>query len=193
MFWYEDIGFRPIEARDLEGIRELRNDPSTWMYLTSARQIGEGEQQKWFGQISDNSRIKYYAVVLCDRHDEAPILWESDFIGIIRTDEIDNENRSMRIGCDIIPKYRGKGFGSKVYAAMFKYFFDQLNYHRLWLLVLDTNLVAVKLYENAGMKPEGIQRQAVWRDGAWHNYMMMSILQGEYHELRLRRRAGNER
>jgi RimJ/RimL family protein N-acetyltransferase len=169
---YRDQGLtiRTIEDSDLEAMRALRNDPSTWMQLTDVSFLDAEGQRAWFQRIRTAGDRKYY--VVCD--DEHP------FIGIVRTDEIDQRNRSIRIGADIAPALRGKGYASRLYALLKRFCFDVLNMHRVWLAVLDTNTVARALYEKQGFVEEGRYRSAIFRDGAWHDYVIMSVLEEEY-------------
>lgn len=178
MFWYKDIGFRPVEKRDIEEIRRLRNEPSTWIFLTDVTQINSEMQEKWFEGMS-KSKDKAYFSIFKEKKD-FPISYEGDFLGIIRMDQIDQNNRSIRVGCDIVPSERGKGYGTKAFEAILKFCFDHMGMHRLWLCTLENNEVAKKLYKNSGLKEEGRHRQAIWRDGRWHDLIIMSILEDEY-------------
>lgn len=170
MFEYKGVCLRSIERQDIEILRQMRNDPDTWYYLGSPVLLTENDQLKWFESLyrsNNNQFFVYYNDV-------------SDLIGLIRMDEIDDLNRSIRIGGDVLPEFRGRGFGTKMYELMFKYCFDYLNKYRVWLLVLDMNERARCLYEKMGMLVEGKQRQAVFRDGRYCDYIMMSILESEY-------------
>lgn len=172
MFHYDGLTLRTVEERDLEQMRSLRNDPSTWTMLTDVGFIDADAQRQWFQRVRLASDRRYYTI--CDE--------TYDFIGIVRTDEIDRMNRSMRIGADVVPKLRGKGYGSRIYRLLKKYCFDFLNMHRVWLAVLATNEVALKLYEKQGFIVEGRYREAIFRDGAYHDYVIMSILEQDYRE-----------
>ena len=170
LFTYQGISIRVVEQHDLEKMRALRNDPSTWIYLTDVHFVSAPAQERWFIKVSESADRKYFVI-----RDE-----EHEFIGIVRCDEIDHLNRSMRIGCDIVPQLRGHGYGSRVYELLFKYCFDFLNMHRLWLLVIDTNQVAIRLYTKSGFREEGRYRESLFRDGHYHDYIVMSILEDEY-------------
>jgi diamine N-acetyltransferase len=52
--------------------------------------------------------------------------------------------------------------------------------NRLWLLVLENNEPAKNLYKKMGFVNEGVQRQAIFKEGQYHDYIMMSLLRGEY-------------
>lgn len=170
MFQYQGIGFRVVEERDLERIRALRNDPSTWMNLTDISSISADGQKEWFRTINRRNDRGYFVVF-----DQT-----CDFIGIVRMDEIDHVNRSIRVGADVVPEQRGRGYGRKIYIAIKKYCFDFLNMHRVWLAVLSSNERATRLYQGQGFKVEGRYREAIFRDGKYLDYILMSILEEEY-------------
>lgn len=180
MFYHDGIGFRPVEERDLEKIRVLRNDPTTWAYLTDINHVTPEAQADWFRRIRMSKDKTYFTVFKEEYDPHVPIAYEGDFLGIIRMDEIDQANRSARIGADIDPACRGQGYGTKTYKALLKYCFDFLNMHRVWLCVLDSNEIGKRLYANAGFKVEGKYREAIFRDGTYHDYIVMSILESEY-------------
>lgn len=170
MFCYEGICLRALEKKDIEFVRRLRNDPTTWIYLTDSTILDSRTQQRWYGSLAGQEKRKYF-VLFDSRH---------SFLGIIRFDEIDMQNRSMRVGCDIVPKLRGRGYGRKALSLIKKYCFDYLNMHRIWLAVLDNNKVASALYKKQGFIEEGRYRKAIFKDGKYRDYIIMSILEEEY-------------
>ena len=170
MFEYAGVCIRPVEESDLEQMVKLRADSLVWTNLGNIEMISLRQQKEWFERMLSNPIARYY--ILCSE--------EIDFIGIVRTDEIDYINCSIRVGGDILPEYQGQGYGTRMYILLKKYCFDYLNMNRMWLLVLETNEVAIRLYRKAGFEEEGRQRQAVYRDGRYINYIMMSLLKSEY-------------
>lgn len=172
-FSHEGISLRPVEAGDLDQIRELRNDELTWIHLTDPRPISQADQAAWLGSLGLKSG-KFYFVAFDDRN---------PFIGMIRMDEYDALNRSIRVGADVVPGLRRMGHGTHIYRAIKKYCFDVLNCHRVWLQVLETNEVAIKLYRKAGFSQEGLLREAVFRNGVYVDYKVMSIIEQEYRRL----------
>ena len=171
MFGHEEISMRPIEAQDLEKVRKLRNEQSTWQYLSDASLISESMQHQWFDNLTRTLDERYYTIEKKKG---------GTFLGVIRTDQIDFKNRSIRVGCDIILSERGKGFGTMAFQMILRYFFIYNSFHRIWLCVLENNEIAKKLYINVGFKEEGKLREAIWREGKWKDYIVMSILEDEY-------------
>lgn len=168
-FEHGGIRFRSIREEDLPFIQELRNDPSTWMHLGDPRPLKPGLQKKWLESLDSSSDRFYY---VAENGTGLPI-------GLVRMDEYDPVNRSIRVGADVVPAQRRKHYGLAIYQAIKQYGFSHLGLHRIWLLVLATNAAARALYKAVGFLTEGTLRQAVFRNGRWVDYVSMSILEGE--------------
>jgi RimJ/RimL family protein N-acetyltransferase len=172
-FEHDGLKLRPVEEQDLEAIRQLRNDGTTWINLTDPRPLTAADQKTWLDSLNLRSG-RFYFVAYDPLH---------PFIGLVRMDEYDAQNRSLRVGADVQPELRGKGFGTAIYRTILKYGFDHLNLHRIWLAVLESNIRAIRLYEKQGFLLEGRLREAVFRDGRYVDYLLMSILDMEYRKL----------
>lgn len=166
-FQHSGIVFRDVSEQDLPFIMKVRNDFSTWTNLGDPRILKPGLQKKWLEGLG-NSSDRLYFVASSKEHPQ---------IGLVRMDEYDLVNRSIRVGTDVSPDLRRQGFGDRIFSAMESYAFDYLGLHRVWLLVLDSNKAARKLYTKRGFQVEGRMRQAVFRAGAWRDYISMSLLE----------------
>lgn len=170
MYIHDDVYIRSIEEKDLAFLAGCRNDPVTWLYLGTFDFTNMVKQKTWWETSStDKSQGNF---VFCKLDGEK--------IGFVRMDELDHMNKSIRVGGDIHPEYRGKGYGTKMYKLILDYCFNQLNMNRVWLFVLDFNVTARTLYDKIGFKEEGRQREAIFRGGKYHDYIMMSILRSEW-------------
>lgn len=172
MFEYEGVRIRPIEPADLSLMVRLRSEPGVWENLGSIEMISEHRQKLWYEKIATDPSARYY--IYCTQ--------SIPFIGIVRMDELDFINHSVRVGGDILPEHQGKKYGTRLYTLLKKYCFDYLNLNRMWLLVLETNEIAIRLYRNSGFVEEGRQRQGIYRNGRYLDYIMMSILRSEFRE-----------
>ena len=56
----------------------------------------------------------------------------------------------------------------------------EMGAHRFWLDVFVSNERARHLYASLGFQADGVLREAVKRDGAFHSLILMSILKREY-------------
>lgn len=164
---------RILERDDIEPARLLHNEHSTLLMLTDVEHVSQAQQESWFQSVSLSRSSRRYAV----REKVS-----NDFVGVFRVDHLDFKNRSVMVGLDIVPRHRGKGFAPEVYQWFLAYFFQQLGMHRVSLKVLDDNGKARKLYERLGFREEGRERDALFREGRFHDYICMSLLDSEYRE-----------
>lgn len=91
----------------------------------------------------------------------------------------DDENKSLEFR-RIVVNEKGKGIGRACLQLVKKYCFEQLNYHRIWLDVFDFNYRALHLYKSEGFVEEGKLVESVYREGQFHNLLILSMLQCEY-------------
>ncbi len=169
MITHQAYWLRPVEETDLDWLKELRNHESTWSQLGHFIMLNDVRQRHWFESLSARSDVEY---LIFGHH--------KDRLGLIRLTDIDRINRSACVGGDIHPAHRGKGHAVIMYRLIFRLCFEEWGLHRLWLLVLDTNEVAKHVYTKLGFIEEGKQRQAIFRNGQFIDYLMMSILESEY-------------
>ena len=76
--------------------------------------------------------------------------------------------------------YWNKGVGTKVTQEILAYGFNSLQLNRIMLTVSDLNYGGVKAYQKAGFTIEGKMREACYRNGKYHDKIIMSVLQSEY-------------
>jgi UDP-4-amino-4,6-dideoxy-N-acetyl-beta-L-altrosamine N-acetyltransferase len=174
MFEHQGVTIRPIEDSDLVDMLRLRADMRVWTNLGDISMISRRAQEQWFSGLQNDPKRRYF--VLCSE--------KHSFIGLVRLDEIDWIDRSVRVGGDILPDFHHQGYGTKMFELIKKYCFNYLNMNRLWLFVLETNEVALRLYSKSGFVEEGRQRQAIFRDGRYYDYIMMSLLRHEIGQVR---------
>ena len=74
----------------------------------------------------------------------------------------------------------GKGYGTEVTRLIVHYGFATLNLHRIMLTVSNLNSGGVTAYTRAGFQQEGVMRQACYRDGMYHDKIVMAILRPEW-------------
>ncbi|MGK9477938.1 GNAT family N-acetyltransferase [Melioribacter sp. OK-6-Me] len=172
MFIYQDLSFRVIEKEDLEILRKLHNDPSTWMNLLNIDFIDEEDQIEWWKNLHKKKNDQRYVICFAEKPEE--------IIGRLRIQNINWLHKNCEIGLDILPEYRGKGFGKKSYEMVLEFLFNHYNMHMVYLKVADFNPNAKKLYEKVGFKETGRLPQFYFRHGKYWDYIIMSMLKDEY-------------
>jgi RimJ/RimL family protein N-acetyltransferase len=102
-------------------------------------------------------------------------------IGFVALHSIEWNNRAALLAIGIGEReYRGKGYGSETLRLVLRHAFGELNLLRVGLDVISDNAAAIRAYERAGFAHEGAMRQAVLRDGRYHDRLVMGILREEW-------------
>ncbi|KJA18475.1 hypothetical protein HYPSUDRAFT_89962 [Hypholoma sublateritium FD-334 SS-4] len=94
------------------------------------------------------------------------------------------QNLDGSISIALAKDWWGKGYGTEIMEWLIAYSFTSLGLRRLSLKVFASNPGAIALYEHVGFKHEGRQREAVWKEGKWVDFLMMGMLSREYQSLR---------
>jgi ribosomal-protein-alanine N-acetyltransferase len=173
----EEIWIKPTELADVPAIVALRNDPSTLLHLHDMNQYNAATTEHWLRTLPASS--KRYSVFLWQNSPRMPVE-TGEFIGLVRIDRIDSVNRNCAVGLDLVGAYRGRGLSAKVYAWLLDYLFHQFNMHMVYLEVLASNERAIHVYERIGFHIDGRLRQKVFRNGAYEDSILMSLLRSEY-------------
>lgn len=165
------LSYRPLTQKDLEWARQLHNDPEVLVMLTDPRKVSEDQQKAWFKSLQKSLTSERILVSMKD----IPI-------GLIRIDQLDFVNNSVCLGLDIVKTHRGQGLAPGIYKTAMNVLFNSkdLRMHRVWLLVAEYNMRARRLYKKLGFSQEGVLKDAIFRNGEYHNYISMSILKDEY-------------
>jgi RimJ/RimL family protein N-acetyltransferase len=80
----------------------------------------------------------------------------------------------------IVVRTPNQGVGKQLLTEAADRAFREHSAHRLFLDVFVTNDRARHVYENFGFRKEGIMRDVIYRDGAYHSLVLMSLLETEY-------------
>jgi RimJ/RimL family protein N-acetyltransferase len=109
-------------------------------------------------------------------------LREADLcIGTAGVINVDWRNRSGELGIVIgNPSYLGKGYGKESVDLLLGFSFNELNLHRVGLQVFDFNQRAIHSYLKSGFVEEGRLREAFFREGDYHDIVLMGITEEEF-------------
>ena len=90
------------------------------------------------------------------------------------------ENRSASLGIALGDKdCWGGGYGTDTMRVACRFGFEMMNLNRIHLDVYPENERAVHCYEKVGFVIEGRTRDAMFKHGAYHDLVLMSVLAGE--------------
>lgn len=104
-------------------------------------------------------------------------LAERRFIGKCGFIKINWKNRAGDLAILIgDTKMHGRGYGSDAVSILCRFGFEELNLHKIKAQVFDFNQAAIRCYEKCGFIREGLLRQEIYREGAYHDTVMMGLI-----------------
>jgi len=162
---------RAIELYDKEILKELMNDCETEYFLSgSSFPVSNYQQEEWIkSQKLDRHLLRY---MIEDK--------EGKFsVGTVILSGIDYINGNGEIHIKIKKEYHGKGYGYDSISLIISYGFKELRLKCIYALINEYNLSSTKLFEKVGFKKEGLLRSRIYKNGAYHNQMVYSMLNDE--------------
>ena len=174
MLYGEQVRLRAIEREDIPTFVRWFNDPEVRQYLLMYGPMSRAKEEDWFDSMQQRRDDFLYAI-------EAQIGKDWVHIGNLGLHRVDWKNRSGVFGIVLGEKtHWGQGFGTESARTILRFAFTELNLHRVELEVFAFNPRAQRCYEKAGFTREGTRREAIFRDGRYHDEHLMSILSEEF-------------
>ena len=169
----ERVRLRPIERDDLPRFVEWFGDPEVRRHLMVYLPFSLAQEERWFENLLDR----------LERQDDLALAIEAAdgvHIGNIGLHGIDWKNRNGELGIAIGEKaYWDQGYGTDAIRTLLGLAFGEMNLHRIFLRVDADNGRGIRCYEKAGFRQEGTSREAVFKEGTYHDQYVMSILRSE--------------
>lgn len=174
MYTGKKTKLREYRIDDVETVLKYINDPEIkhLMHNDVPYLLTLQDEMKWFEGRSAKKDTYSFAI---------ETLEDGKYIGGCGINTLDWKNSVACVGIFIGDKdYWGKGYGSDAMTTLIKFIFNQMNINKINLYVYDFNKRAIKSYEKCGFQIEGVLRQEVFKNGQYHDDIVMGILRDEY-------------
>jgi RimJ/RimL family protein N-acetyltransferase len=164
----DQISLRPVRESDIPLLESLLQDPEmTGEYGW----FGWFDLRRWRRGWDENGLIgPDGGTLIVDRDGER--------LGLVnwRRHQTTPAAHGWEIGIALIPEARGHGFGTQAQRLLARYLFAHTTVHRIWAATEVGNLAEQRALEKAGFSREGVLRGIGWRDGAWRDGVIYSLL-----------------
>jgi diamine N-acetyltransferase len=174
----QQVYLRPIEKDDLKQLQIWFNDPEIRGLIGEVLPTSQAGMEEYLAKLQGDPSRLWFGIALQENDQligETGLLrmfpaWRSTDLSIIIGDKTT----------------WGKGYGNEVMELLLDYAFGYLNFHLVAIGVVGTNERALHFYERLGFKREGIQRDGYFYAHEYQDFVMMSLLEDEYREVRKR-------
>lgn len=173
------VTLRTVKRSDKTHFLTWFNDPEVLQYLGLYLPRTEITEEKFIEELGDNKSRTYVMFVIdaLENSVNKPI-GTTAFSGI----DIKDHNASFDITIGE-KEYWGKGYGTEAARLMIRFGFEQLNFHRINSGVISFNERSIKMHNKIGFTKEGRQRQLIFKDGVFCDYVLFGFLRDEWLKL----------
>lgn len=167
------ITLREIGREDIPIINRWRRDPVVTDGIGAPRRfIGLDVDMKWYEEyLTRRSSEVRCAVCLAD---------SGQLVGMVSLTRIDHVHRHAEYNAVVGEReLQNKGVGTAATRAMVRHGFFDLNLHRIYVSILRENVGSIRMCENAGFREEGTIREGAYKNGRYHDLVLMGVLKSE--------------
>ena len=160
------VRLRPVRVEDLDHVISLISDSSLAQVRAVPRApVTREEEKQWLASRPPNERRLTIETL------------QGDYLGAAGLHGIDFVDRNAEVGMVIAEERNwGKGYGGEALQLLVRLAFRSLGLHRVYLRVHAYNERALRLYQRAGFSREGVDREAHFYRGRWHDVVRMALL-----------------
>ena len=173
----EKVILRPVKRSDISHFLKWFNDPEVIQYLNMYLPMTEMAEEKWIEDLATRGRAgtdAHFVIEAMDGDGNTPI-------GTIGLHGISPKDHGALFGIAIGEKdYWSKGYGTEATWLLLDYGFRQLNLHRIWSAAFVFNERSIKLHKRVGFREEGRQREAMFKNGDFHDIVEFGLLRDEW-------------
>lgn len=167
------ISLRPTKIDDWQHFYKWLNDPEVTNFIGFHLPLSEMQEKRWIDeQVCKQNSTEVLFVI---EHND-----QSKSIGFCCINKINYKDRNAELTIIIgESSFWGQNLGTEIGNLLINYAFGQLNLNRLYTGVYNFNKRSLKSIVKLGFKKEGRQRQAVFKNGSYHDIILFGLLHNE--------------
>jgi len=173
------IGLRPVRRSDLQHFLKWFNDPEVLQYLSLYLPMTEMGEEKYIEELGTTRAYTDTRFVIEAVEGDA-----TRPIGTVSLHGVHSKNHNATLGIAIGDRdCLDKGHGTEATRLIVEYGFQQLNLHRISSGAFSFDERGMELHNRVGFSEEGRSREAVFKNGTYHDQVMFGILREEWSTL----------
>lgn len=170
------VNLRAPEMADLDRNTRWINDRDVTRFLSIRYEMSRLAEEAWLRDLTSKPTSYERPFFAIETKDGV-------HIGNVNLFGLRPEDRRAELGIMIGDKSRwSQGMGSDALRTLLRFAFDQMNLNRVELLTYAYNERAYAAYRKCGFIEEGRRRHALYRDGAYQDFIVMGVLRDEWRE-----------
>ncbi len=170
------VGLRPILEEDITLFHSWINDPEVRKYLNNSFPMSLTDEEKYFERISNSSKNDVTLAVVRKK--------DNVLLGSVGLHKIDYINGTASTGSMYGRKSEwNKGYATEAKMILLEYAFMTLNLRKICSVAICGNIGSIKHNMNCGYKKEGIRKSHYFRDGQYHDAVMLAVFKKDWEKI----------
>jgi len=174
----ERLILRPLTIADLEDVWAYASDPEVTRFTIFDYHTSRRTTQQWLESALASSAGENFLFGIEHRVD-------GRVIGSCAIRAWNREHNLAEMGWALARAFWNQGYATEAVRALIGFGFEHLKLNRIQALCVPAHLASRRVMEKAGMKFEGILRQAEFFKGAYQDLALYSILRQEHRRTEL--------
>ncbi|WP_208985388.1 UDP-4-amino-4,6-dideoxy-N-acetyl-beta-L-altrosamine N-acetyltransferase [Stappia sp. P2PMeth1] len=160
----------------------IRNEPEIRNNMYGDHLISPEENESWLSNLSTRTDRVFFAVIY-----QGAVIGGASFINI------DQNNRRAEWGFHLTSRVSGRGIGSALEFMFLDEAFERRGFEKLNCEVIEWNDAVVRMHKKFGFQAEGVRRRHLFRNGKFHDTVLLGITREEWREKRRQLLAPKEK
>ncbi len=169
------VRLRPLVRADIPALVTQANDRTIARLMPPiAYPYSSDHARRWVNKaqrLARQDREAHFAVERIDR---------AGLIGVVGIKNLNLQSRNGELEYWAGRRYRGKGYTSEALTLLLTYAFQDLRLHRVYAVILSSNVPSVRLAERCGLVREGTWREAYRARKGWLDVYAYGMLASEF-------------
>jgi diamine N-acetyltransferase len=158
--------FVPLSLDHLAEVMTWVNDREVMQYFANRQ-----------ADISEQEERGYLEALIASRNDRAwSVLDGESYVGQVSINQIYWPARNGRVFLVVRRAMQHRGYGTAMLRGLVRLAWDELDLHKLWLIVRKDNRAAQSMYLKQGFDFEGVLRDEYHVGGRYHDMVRMAIV-----------------
>lgn len=166
------VNLRPVMKADLPLVTRWINDPDVWHWLATNTPSSLEDEEVWLEGLRKKKDTNLVFVIETA---------EGRAIGVMGLHDIHAEDRTATTGSFIGEKECwDKQLGSEAKLLLLNYAFNTLNLRKICSGAFAFNERSIRYSLRCGYKEEGRLREHIFRDGKYHDKVLLAIFREDF-------------